>query len=366
MTCKDNCARCCCCGSKELREMPGYFEDIIDPNRSPKARITWEFPTGFFAGLKFYLERVPYLVPFQNPPDVDAAHTDRICLLEYRAEQGFDYGYDYGYHYEGYPYEGYNCLSGPMSDAAVVSPWKIIRDSVCSGTFSGLPICKKIREFARIRAVPCEMVLNVMRCRKDNEACTYDPPYGQIDTCAYLITARMKFVFVVETATYTGAPTFTFPDGVPCSSITLPTVDEVYTFNSGASPSPWATSYSAVQEFQVARSLVEYTLKTTPGSEDIFFRLSAPKNMPECCTYWDVPVSNKVVDGAAGPVWMDSYFKCTADPDVNDIEVELLCPDDNDPFDCIGLGSPYTTATCVSTKATFPIDLGEVWEYYPT
>lgn len=354
MTCKDNCARCCCCGSQELREMPAYFEDVYDESRPVKARMTWDFASGFFNGLEFYLERVSYLKKPFDGSSVNDAHTDRVCLLEYRSNSSYDYGY---------PYEGYNCLSGPLSDAAVVTPWQIVRDSVCSGFFGETPVCNKVREFARIRAVPCDLVLNVMRCRKTNESCTYDPPTGQIDTCGYLITARMKFVFVVEVAKYEKAPPFSFDFYDACDDIVLPTVDEVYTFNAGAVPAKWSTTYSAVQEFNVTRSRVYYSLKNQLGTEDIFFGLSADKNMPECCTYWEVPMSNTLIDNAAGPDWMNDYFECTADPDVDDVEFELPCPANNDPHNCLGL--VYNSVSCVAYLATFPIDLG-LWEFYPT
>ena len=50
-TCNGNCARCCCCGSKQLREMPGYWEDITNPSRAEKATIRWNFDGELFDGV---------------------------------------------------------------------------------------------------------------------------------------------------------------------------------------------------------------------------------------------------------------------------------------------------------------------------
>jgi hypothetical protein len=347
--CKGNCSRCCCCGSEQLRELPNYQD-------SEGRRIVWDFSGGVFNGDRYYLERV---VPQWCGMGIGFADTDEVCLRQYKLLSSSYYGL--GYYGDGYT--GYACLGSSVKRGG----WVKMVDTVCSypSTCLGSEYsCTKSRLFLRLKAHPCDMVLTVARCKPSTLACRseYTPPSPpSVDTCAYLVTARLKISYFFDYYLY--KKTINNPSNPNnCDLITLPEAGDVPTDETSMIPN-WTFGRCANPEFfEISRSRVFYDLKED-SPPDIEFGLTAAKTMTDCCSDWAVPT----VDCAGIPKptgFNDEAFGCLL-PANMELEVEgsndgcgsVLCPNLGIGYACL----PTFTVTTYTHKFIEAVD--DIWRF---
>jgi hypothetical protein len=346
MSCNTGCARCCCCGSKQLQEMPGYFEDINDETRAVKETIRWNFDDGIFNGMYFDLIRVPY----QDPGgQMSYAATDRVCLLEYRPEGNYSYG-------GGIPCYGTQYI---RTSDLVRSAYGKCCYRLMGGSSGGI-IVQAI--FFRVVLQPCDIVLNVARCKKTTEACEYVAPEEASNSCAYLATARMKLrveIQALKFESFTEVPLSEL--NAACEAVTYPDIEDIPRVISGN----WSTSTCVIAYVPITRSRVVSDLRVIPTEIELF--LPSDINHKNCCSEWGVPETNGLVPKPEG--WNDLYFGCDNE---STIEVQLTpgCagPNCTDPgsgcglcFNCQSFDNSQTFE-CRSQRYDFFDTLGD-WRF---
>lgn len=335
MTCNGDCARCCCCGSKQLRELPGY-------NNDPAATIRWNFDGGLFDGVFFDLVRVPYGGTIFTD---SFASTDKICMVEYGVGSGYGPGYGIG--------GDVPVCVGPNK----TTPW--VRGSY--GRCCGLePFDTNYiyAEFYRINARICDISLNVARCKKTTYACDYINSVNSNDTCGYLINARFSLRFEVQIATYKKEPWFfggVFPE---CETV-FPTAEDVpETFPAEF----WSITSSSLPTFlPVARSRVVSNLRTIPTEIELFLPYGI--NQKECCSEWGVPENFGGMPKPPG--FNDDYLQCQANDGNFDVEIESECLYADFNVDCFDPPCCKNGFECYSTKVEQTINLGD-WRFIGT
>lgn len=361
MTCNGNCARCCCCGSKQLRELPGYNEDINNPGRPDKATIRWNFDDGIFNGLFFDLIRVNYTDPSNSG---SYASTERVCMVEYRLPPSGYYG-------------GPNQCPG--EEYRRTSPWVRVAVGKCCEPFNtpnrGWVNTQAV--FYRVALKPCDIAINIARCKKTTYACDYVNSIDSTDPCGYLVTARMKIDFRLEAARFSSR-VFTENLATDCAAVTYPNVSDVpTTFPSDGWTGP-STQYCVETLVPVTRSRVVSSLRTIPTEIEITLPSGLPElgqNQKECCSEWGVPENAFGIPKPGG--WNDEYFGCLNDDFLKiDATPECLGPRCTEGFG-YNPGSPCDICfncqvfdnsqilECVLAKYSFEDGLGD-WRFVGT
>ena len=341
MTCNGDCARCCCCGSKQLRELPGY-------NNDPAATIRWNFDGGLFDGVYFDLVRVP----FGGTISTDSfASTDKICMVEYGVGSGYGGG---GYGGGGYGGGDFPVCVGPTKS----TPW--VRGSYgkcCGREPFGFNYIYAI--FYRVNASLCDLSLNVARCKKTTYACDYVNSIDADDRCGYLVNARFKLRFEVQTALYEKAPGV-FNEGNPsCDDVVYPTAEDVpETFPAEF----WSTTSSSLPTFlPVARSRVVSNLRTIPTEIELFLPYGI--NQKECCSEWGVPENFGGMPKFPG--FNDEYLQCQANDGNFDVKIESDCRYDGFNTDCFDPPCCKDGFECYKEIVEQTINLGD-WRFIGT
>lgn len=331
MTCNGDCARCCCCGSKQLREMPGYNEDINNPGRPVKATIRWNFDSGLFNGEYFDLVRVNYTDPSNSG---SYASTERVCMVEYRPGSG-------------YPGGGYGGGDSPVCVGPTKStPWVRAAYGKCCNNPAAGPN-RAYAVFYRLSATLCDIALNVARCKKTTYACDYVNSIDADDRCGYLVNARMQLRLIVEVAEYRRGGLF---DPIDCEDIVYPTAEDV----PASFPATYWTNFNASDVYvPVARSRVVSSLRTIPTEIELFLPYGI--NQKECCSEWGVPENAFGIPKPSG--WNDVYFQCLAND--GNLNVKIV------PDGC-GFTEPCVVALeCFATDYEQTINLGD-WRFIGT
>ena len=338
MACNGFCAKCCCCGTKQLRELPGYNEDVNNPGRPDKATIRWNFDGGIFNGEYFDLVRVNYTDPSNTG---SFASTERVCMVEYRPGSGYSGG--------GYGGEVPVCV-GPTKS----TPWVRVAHGKCCPNPAVGPN-RAYATFYRVSVRLCNIALNVARCKKTTYACDYVNSVDADDPCGYLVNARLQLRLIVEVAEYERGGLF---DPVDCEDITYPTASDVPT----SFPATYWTTYNASDSYlPVARSRVVSDLRTVPTEIELFLPYGINQN--ECCSEWGVPENAFGIPKFDG--WNDLYFQCQAEDGEFDIRIEAPeCLYDNY-SGCLNPPCCPNGFECVTTNYQQNISLGD-WRFIGT
>jgi len=341
MACNGFCAKCCCCGPEQLRELPGYNEDINNPGRPDKATIRWNFDGGLFDGEYFDLVRVNYtdllnIGSFASP--------EWICMVEYRPGSG--YGYGGGGGGGGGPVEA--CVEPTKS-----TPWvRVAYGRCCPDPAAGNN--RVNATFYRLSVRLCDIALSVARCRKTRYECDYVNTEDEKDTCGYLINARMKLKLIVQVAEYDRGGLF---DVFDCYEVEYPTAEDVPASSSGF----WTISDASETLLPVARSRVASSLRVIPTEIEIFLPYGI--NQKDCCSEWGIPENAFGDPKPEG--WNDEYFQCQAEDGELDIKIEAPeCADSND-SGCLNPPCCPNGFECVRTDYEQNINLGD-WSFIGT